>query len=561
MKKPELKDLTLREKVAQLLMVNQSTFLKKSVEGSTEKVARSQAEIDEITENTQYGSVWWHGNVVMQIIDLANDINGGMSTIKENADWIDRVTGKLKIPAIIGVDCERGAGDMLADATPTGSGFTVGACDNEELIYDLYRHTAQELKAANIHWRWGPVVDLPNRFCGVTVGRSLSDDPEKLIRLARAAIQGTQSAGVAACAKHFPGCDPYEYRDSHLITTQINVGYDEWKNTQAKTFQAMIDAGVWSVMIGHTVFPDVDNGRINGKPIPATLSEKVIKGVLREKMGFDGVVITDGLVMAGLMAMCPWDEILIHAINAGNDILLGVNPEDYETIYQAVLDGKISEERIDESCQRVLDFKEKLGLFEEKEVIDIEKVTSETRELAKTVVEKSITMVCNKNNLVPLSKEKIKKVTIVISAHNKGLEHNVDVMKEEFEKRGAEVKVYTNAQDFNWGNPRKIIYECDLIVYAAHVGIHAPVGMPSLYDQPARVFMSAFTYGNEKSIGVSTGYPYVYHDFMEAADTYFNIYSKEPASQVAFVQTLYGEIPFNTESPIDLEPKLRMLYC
>lgn len=561
MKKPELKDLSLREKLGQILMLRQRDLLKKLVDG--EYLQRTDEEIAEILKRTQSGSIWWSGLVNMDFVNMAEEGTGDKSaTMKNNASLLKKLNSYCKIPLLIGMDCEKGAGTSFSDATVTGSGYTVGACDDEAMIEELSAAIAAEMRAAGANWRWGPVVDNPNRLCGISIGRSFSDDLEKISRYSIAAMKGMQKEGMAATAKHFPGSDPYDYRDSHFVTQHMTLSKEEWLKTQATTFQAMIDAGVWTIMSGHMAFPAIDDTKLNGKYLPATLSDKVLIDLLRGEMGFEGVVITDAVEMAGLKTFCSQEEILIRAINAGNDILLGLTPEACDAVYQAALDGKISLKRIDESCQRVLDLKEKLGLFEEKEEVepDFDAIRARTQKIAKEISERSITLLRDNNNMLPLSKDKIKRVTIFNTAHNYDIDDNVTVMKQEFEKRGA---VVTECRRISASGAelKKLVETEDLLLFVTYIGPHQPVGMPCLSGTPARVYSHAFSEGNEKSIGVSTGYPYVHYDLMQGANTFFNIYSKAPASQIAFVQTLYGELPINTKSPIEVEPKLRQVYC
>ena len=135
-------------------------------------------------------------------------------------------------------------------------------------------------------------------------------------------------------------------------------------------------------------------------------------------MGFDGVVITDGIGMASLQTICPFEEVLVRAINAGNDILLGVAPFAADVVKQAVLDGRIPMERIDESAERVLKLKEKLGLFDDKEEeFDIYAQSEITRKIDREIAEKSVTLVRERCKLIPVNKEDIKKVTIICSSH------------------------------------------------------------------------------------------------------------------------------------------------
>ena len=558
MKRPTLDELTLTEKIGQILMPNQYTVLQKCEVSET--TPRTQEEIDAFMSKYQYGSLWGTGNMMLKNANMA-EINIGFKTpAAEYREWLGKLQKNVRIPMLIGVDCENGTGRMVSDGANTSSPLSIGAANDEELAFELAAAVAREIKALGANWRWTPILDFYNRFSGVSSGRIYSDDPEKLIRLARATIKGTKSEKVASTAKHFPGADPYEFRDPHIVGTNINISFDEWWNTQAKTFQAMIDAGVDTIMIGHVAFPAADDTMRNGRYVPATLSEKILKGLLREKMGFSGVIITDAVTMGALTAFCDYEEMLIGLINAGNDILLGVNPYDYEIVEKAVLDGRIPMERINESAERVLELKEKIGLFDENKVdYDINKEAKATLAIDKKIAEKAITLVYDKINLLPLDKNNIKNVTIICTSHFAETISELEVMKSEFEARGASVNIMGNIHDKEV--IKKLAEDNDLIVYAAYIAPHRPMGMPSLYGDVMETYYNAFTFGKEKSIGVSMGYPYLCHDAMAGAETFLNIYSTNPEAQKAFVKALYGEIKPTTESPVDLEMKLRYVYC
>lgn len=557
--RPKLEDLTLIEKIGQLLMVRQSVTAFKLLDENSDKfVRRTDEEIAEIMGKYQYGSVWHAGMHLFNAISMEEG-SDQKATVADSKALVQAVTAAVRLPVLVGVDCERGTGGDFADGTYCCSPLAIGAADDEELTFQLNAAIAREVKAAGANWRWMPVVDLTNRYCS-SFGRTFSDDIDKTIKHARAAIKGTESEKVASTVKHFPGCDPYEIRDSHIVPTGINISLDEWWATQAKTFQGVIDAGVDSVMVGHTAFPAADDTMINGQYLPATMSRKIIQGLLRDQMGFDGVVITDGMQMSGLNSICPYDEVLVRCINAGNDVLLGVNPYDFEIVHKAVLDGRIPMERINESAERVLKLKEKLGLFdeEEPEQIDMKVQAPITAAINQKIAEKSVTLLYDKNQMLPLSKDKIRKVAIVCSSHVADTAQRLEVMKAAFQERGATVEIIEEL--WNRQNVEALDKENDLIIYAAYVNMHAPVGMPSLYGDKMKHYFHAFTRGKEKSIGVSLGYPFAHVDFMAGADTFFNIYYPNPESLTALVKVLYGELPPCTVSPIDVEPKLRLVY-
>ena len=558
MKRPNIKDLTLREKIGQILMVQQDALLRKTEADA--RTPREHAEVIELMKKYQYGSIWGSGNIDMRNANMAEETIGEKPKITAYGRWFREIDSAMKIPMLLGMDCETGGGNLFPDATLTSSALAIGACNDEELSFQLGAAIARELKVAGCNWRWSPILDIPNRLAGVSVGRSFSDNSASLAKLAIAHMKGMQSEGTAATAKHFPGCDPYEVRDTHIVTATINLSLEEWERTQGKPFQAMIDAGVWTVMIGHMAFPAVDDRTLNGRVLPATLSDKIINGLLRERMGFDGVVITDAITMGGITSMCPYDEMLIRAINAGNDIILGVNIHDFDTVYAAVERGDIPMNRIDESCERVLALKEKVGLFDgKKEIPDIEVETARTREIDRKISEKAVTLVCDNKNTLPFSKENIKNVAIIVSSHFSETIKQIEVMKSEFEKRGASVSIFEDIEDKT--TIMQLADTKDLIIYAGYIAPHRPMGMPSFYGPKMMTYYNAFTYGKEKSIGASMGYPYLYHDAMNGADIFFNIYSPAPNSMISFVKTIYGELPTNTYSPVDLEMKLRYIYC
>lgn len=558
MKRPELNELTLQEKIGQLLMVSQYSLFMKTVDGVD--VPRTRKEIRDIMEKYQYGSLWGQGSGLMKNVNMAEELSDKPLTAKETKEFISQMCEGVRIPILIGTDCENGC-RIVTEGTSVSGALAIGAADDEELTYELAKAVATEIKATGMNWRWSPIVDIVNRFCGVSFGRTYSDDPDKIVKHAIAAIRGTESAGIATTVKHFPGMDPYEIRDGHFTSASINISLDEWRNTQAKTFKGVFEAGVDSVMVGHIAFPAVDDRMLGGRYLPATFSDKIIKGLLREEMGFDGVVITDGIGMGSLQIMCSYEEKIINLINAGNDILLGVKPYDAEIVMKAVQDGRIPMERIDESAERVLKLKEKIGLFsdEPKEVVDINAQSVKTAEIDRKIAEKSITLVHDRINQLPLDKNKIKKVTIVCSSHFSATIREIEVMKAEFEARGASVNIIETLPE-NGSEVEILAQENDLIVYAVYIAPHRPMGMPTLYGKQLETYFNAFSFGKEKSIGVSMGYPYVHIDFMGGADTFLNIYATNPEAMKAFVKVIYGELEPTTKSPVDITPQIRHVY-
>lgn len=179
-------------------------------------------------------------------------------------------------------------------------------------------------------------------------------------------------------------------------------------------------------------------------------------------------------------------------------------------------------------------------------------VTKETAEILQAVADKGVTLVRDNIGLIPVSKEKIKKVTIITYSHAPIISQ-LEVMKREFEKRGAEVKLRDKLESFN--DAENVAAESDLIVYAGYIGFHMPKGSPSFYDDVFWSLRYAFTEGKEKSVGVSLGYPFIHYDFMDDALAFVNLYVPAEETQKAFVAALYGEKKFEGIAPLDMTRK------
>ena len=273
-------------------------------------------------------------------------------------------------------------------------------------------------------------------------------------------------------------------------------------------------------------------------------------------MGFKGVVITDDVTMGGYTSFYGHDDLYVELLKAGNDVLLGVGIDALEIVEKGVKDGRLSEERIDDACRRILDLKEKLGLFDEEKQSEtsVEEIKKHTAEVLKQIAEKSVTLLRDKIGMVPVNKEKIKKVTIVTYSHAKATISELEAMKKSFEKRGAEVVLRDKLKNFT--DAKNVADESDLIVYAGYIDHHQPKGAPSFYGDTFWSLRYAFTEGIEKSIGVSLAYPYIHYNFMDDALVFANLYNTAEEIQEAFVAALYGEKKFEGVSPVDMTGKI-----
>lgn len=312
------------------------------------------------------------------------------------------------IPMLISTDQEQGLVNRIGSpATLFPGNMALGAGGSEKDTRKAAAITGQELLAMGIQQNNAPDADVNINPDNPVIGvRSFSSDPDLVSRLTAAAVKGYQDdAGIIATAKHFPGHGDTA-TDSHYGLPVITHSLEEWQRIDAPPFQAAIDAGVESIMTAHILVPALDD---SGDP--ATLSKKIVTGQLREALGFDGVIVTDGLEMAGVREKYGDGEVAVRAIEAGVDqLLLPAAPQvAYEAIDEALDSGRLTEERIDESVRRILIMKQHQGVTEHPQV-DVSKVLKTLGKrshlrAAEKITDHTTTVVRNDDAGLPVSVE------------------------------------------------------------------------------------------------------------------------------------------------------------
>ena len=547
MSKIKLSDLTLREKIGQ-------TFVFKG------NFWENVEDWESYLKKNPSSGVWSFGKRCKDINAIV-DFNGVDSADNDfGSDYaisIPREMKKyLKVPPIIGADTVSGFVGM----SQKPSVMSVGATNRLDIGYKLGACIAEEFKCCGVRWHWSPVADLSQWDAANSRARVFSDDAELLANMCIEFVKGTQEHGVAAGMKHFPGHGVCRSRDTHLASSCNTMTFEEWEKTQGAVYQKIIDSGVYTVMISHSSFPAVDDTKVGRHYIPSTFSKKIVTDLLKEKMGFKGVVVSDDLYMRGCKNCFPREELYINALNAGIDILLGPEmepdfaPNYIDVIEKAVNDGRVSMERINDACQRVLDLKEKLGLFEEniyEEKYNVEEITKNTAMLAREIAEEAITLVVNERNLLPIDKNKIKNIAILPFAHSAQFSKSMESLKKILENRGFNVSILEN---LNVQGYKDVAENNDLIIYATFIGPHQPYGKPSFYGDVMKSFFNVLTFGAEKSVCASFGSTNIYYEYFEDSETFINAYAHNNATLEAFVKAIFGEIPFRGKTPFKLIP-------
>lgn len=545
-RKPLLSELTLRERIGQTA----APIMK--------KVLKADDKVEYMRKNP-YGFFWVGGNAKLDFVNMAYEVDP--KTVDKDFSsafrkLICEINSGLRIPVIPGMDAERGPKRVICNLTELTTATGLAATGDEKIVFEAGACVGREVRSCGVRWIWGPVADNAPPASSVMLGRTFSTNPDDITKYTNAYTKGLQSEGVAATLKHFPGSDSKDYRDSHISPVAIMDSYDEWYERQGRIFEECGKAGALSMMIGHYAFPAVDDSNNGVVYIPAPASKKIVTGILREKFGYNGVLVTDAVEMGAICDYFDTKLDMYAAIyDAGVDIILGAGEDNFiDIIEEAVLSGRISEDTINAACQRVLDMKEKLGMFEEeRDVFPSEaEAVKKTQEFSKKNANKIITWVQNKGDLLPLASEKIKKVALVYIGYSSVVKGFFAPAIEEFEKRGASVTLFTEV--LSKEELYKIRDEYDFIAYFVHLAPHSPYGTAAFVEKQAHMFNYITKIDKEKSVAIGAESPYVWFDWLPGAERFINIYGWEEEVMRALVRGFYGECDFLGKSPMPLDP-------
>ncbi|MVN78555.1 serine hydrolase [Hymenobacter sp. HMF4947] len=320
---------------------------------------------------------------------------------------LNRFQSQSQVPLLVAMDGEWGAGMRLDSVLRFPYQMSLGAVPQADsaLIYEMGREVAQQFRRLGMHVNFAPVVDVNNNPANPVIGfRSWGEDPVAVSRLSRLYMKGMQDAGVLAVAKHFPGHGDVD-ADSHLALPLVRVDRGRLDSLELPPFKSMISSGIGGMMVAHLNVPTLDT---SGDP--STLSKLIVTGVLRQQLGFKGVVFTDAMNMQGVIKRVPPGEAEVRALLAGNDVLeFSKNvPLALQTVLAAVDSGRISQARIDESCRRVLALKQWAGLkayqpVSEQHIFE-DLNPAHARYVSHRLTERSITLLRNQHTILPLQR-------------------------------------------------------------------------------------------------------------------------------------------------------------
>ncbi|GKU24135.1 glycosyl hydrolase [Clostridium folliculivorans] len=471
-----------------------------------------------------------------------------------------------KVPLLIAANLEAGGDGIASDGTAFAKQMQVAAANDPEYAYKLGRIACGEGAAVGCNWAFAPVVDIDMNFRNpITNVRTYGDDPEKVLANGLEYLRAAKECNVAVSIKHFPG-DGVDERDQHLLTSVNSLSCEEWDETFGKVYKGLIEAGALTAMIGHIAMPAYQkklNSDFSGKVVPATLSPELLNGLLREKLGFNGMIVTDATPMAGFTAAMSRELSVPTAIASGCDMFLFNKDlaEDYDFMMKGYKNGIITEKRLEEALTRILATKVALKLHEKQKdgslypgeeelnVIGCE----EHKTWAYNCADKAITLVKDTQTLLPISVEKHKRVLLQILGDFPSIKRVNEKIKALLTSEGFEITEYVK-EDFGMplDNVTDIKSKYDLVLYIGNIENASNKTVSRIN------WHTFFGLGNNlpwfveevPTMFVSVGNPYHLLD-APMVKTFINCYSNNDFVLEKVVEKILGRSEFKGVSPID----------
>lgn len=489
-----------------------------------------------------------------------------------------------KIPLLIAANVEAGGNGACKGGTNVGTEIKIAATGDLRYAYELGRIGGEEAKALGCNWAFTPIVDLSLNWRNPIIStRTWSDDTDTVISFGKACMKGLKNAGLAATAKHFPG-DGADERDHHYSASVNTLSVKEWDDTYGRIYKELIEDGVDAVMAGHIMLPEYQK-QINpdtrpDEIMPASMCKELLTGLLREKLGFNGVIVTDATHMVGMSSRMPRSEGIAAAVMAGCDMILFFNDvkEDYAYVAQALKLGTLTKERVDEAVLRILALKASLGLpeksssFPQKEGLSVAGC-EEHLAVAREVSDRAITLAKQiGEDIFPVTPEKYKRIMIMpvntqtnefakfVGAMS-GAKEIARVMKDKLDALGFEASIFISPLAAEGKETLKSAYDYkesiekfkktyDLVITIANVGSFNTTQRLS-WDTPKGGFEVPWYVYDVPTIFVSFNCPFHLADVPQIKN-YINCYDAQDSTVDFLIEKLTGASGFTGISPVDV---------
>ncbi|HVO62409.1 MAG TPA: glycoside hydrolase family 3 protein [Terriglobales bacterium] len=496
----------------------------------------------------------------------------------EAAMALNELQQQSKLPLIIAADFERGVSMRLDGTTIFAHAMAFGAAGKLEEAEAFGRITAQEARAIGVQWNFFPDADVNSNPANPIINtRSFGEDPQQVGDLVAAYICGAKSGGMLTTAKHFPGHGDTA-TDSHLGVAQVSGDMARLQSVELPPFRKAIEAGVDAVMVAHVSAPALE-------PDPnkvGTTSSAIVTDLLKNQLGFKGLVVTDAIDMAGLTRLYANDigRAAVDAFKAGNDLLL--IPADLDASYKAMLDavrsGEIPQQRVDASVLKLLKAKASLGL-QKARLVDVEAIPKLVAQPANVAVaqqtaDDAITLVRDNGRLLPLKPSG----TVVSGLPYQALEEvrnrvvavilSEDLHSDAGRTLARQLRMRVPDANVIYVDPRtataaqesilKAAGEAQAVIAAVYViptagkvlqGPNGVTNSVSLADASGSLLENLLNRAAEKTVVLAMGNPYVAGDF-PSIQNYICSFSNATVSEISAVRALFGEIPIRGHLPV-----------
>src|SRR3984885_11346259 len=490
------------------------------------------------------------------VIVTGHSLNGGVRNAEPYAmaALINRLQKLARTPLFVAADFERGASMRVNSTTAWPYSMAFGAAQDLAAVTEEGADTARDARAMGVNWVFAPVADVNNNPDNPIINiRSFGENPEQVGSFVEAYINGAHSDRknpVLVTAKHFPGHgDTTE--DSHMALPRLDADHDRIEAVELTPFRSAIAAGGDAVMTAHLNVPSLEPDNL-----PATVSSKIITGVLREELGFHGLIVTDAMEMQGLSAMFDSGEASVRAIEAGADVLLmPKRPEEaIRALVAAVEKGRISRKRLDDSVNRVLAAKARLGL-RGKKLVDLEAIADvvdspESGERAQEVADRAVTLVKDSKDSLPIRHAE----TTCLVALTEGRRSQQGIrLIDEVKKRAPNMTTTVLDPGMSKADLDQVAEKtssCSQIIAAAFVTVSAyrgNVALPGGYPD----FLNGLIGGKAPVMLASLGNPYLVRAFPNVS-AYLTTYSPTPTSEISLAKALFGEIAISGHLPVSI---------
>ena len=498
----------------------------------------------------------------------------------EAAALLNRLQQDSRLPLLIAADFERGVTMRLHGATEFPHAMAFGAAGKNEYAEAFGRITAQEARAIGVHWNFFPDADVNSNPANPIINtRSFGEDPRQVGDLVAAYIRGARANGMMTTAKHFPGHGDTA-TDSHLGLAQVTSDAAHLESVELPPFRQAIEAGVDSVMVAHVTVPALDSEPSH----VATTSPEIVTGLLKDKLGFKGLIVTDALDMAGLTRLYSGHigRAAVDAFKAGNDVLL--IPADLEASYRAMLEavhsGEISTARLDEAVLKILKAKASLDLHKSR-LVNLDSLSDvigkpENLVLGQQISDQAVALVRDNGKVLPLKPSGTPEAGLPYQRVEETHNHVVVVIFAEDVRteagRTLERQIRSRVPDANviYVDPRvaaamtddvlKSVDEAQAVVAAVYViptagravqGANGLTNSVALADANGSLLQKVLDHAAEKTVMLAMGNPYLAQDF-PAVQNYLCTFSNASVSEVSAVKALFGEIAIHGRLPVTI---------